>query len=93
MNLFMCHIQQTLKTLLRPNRVSPSVDLKVNTVRMYGRSSGSPSGRLENYNPSLGKQSSDVADTVDFTDRVCTSLVKTMTVYDYDNEFNEFEFI
>jgi len=69
MNIFMCHIQQTLKTLLCPNRVSPSVDLKVNTVRMYGRSSDSPSCRLQNYNPYLVKQSTDVTDSVDSTNR------------------------
>ena len=78
----MCHIQQTLKTLLCPNRVSPSVDLKVNTVRMYGRPSDSPSSRLQDYNPSLVKQSTDVMDSVDSTNRVCTGLVKTTTVYD-----------
>ena len=64
----MCHIQQNLSAILRPNRASPSVDVNVNTVRTYGR---------QNYNSALGKQCTDaVTDTVEFTGRVCRSLVK-----------------
>lgn len=72
MNLFMCHIQQTLTSMLRPNRASPSVDVKVNTVPTYGR---------QNYNSALGKKCMDVTVTVESTDRVCSSLVKTTIVF------------
>lgn len=77
----MCDIQQTLNTILRPNRASPSVDVKVNTVRMYGRSSDTASSRLQNYNSSLGKQSTDVTDTLESTGNVCRNLIKTTTVF------------
>ena len=72
MNLFMCHIQQTLTTILRPNRASPSVDVKVNTVRKYGR---------QNYNSAPGKQCTDLTDAVEITGRVCRSLVKTTIAF------------
>lgn len=68
----MCHIQQTLTTMLRPNRAFPSVDVKVNTVPTYGR---------QNYNSALGKKCTDVTVTVESTDRVCRSLVKTTIVF------------
>lgn len=68
----MCHIQQTLTTMLRPNRASPSVDVKVNTVPTYGR---------QNDNSALGKKCMDVTVTVESTDRVCSSLVKTTIVF------------
>lgn len=77
----MCDIQQTLNTILRPNRASPSVDVKVNTARMYGRSSDTASSRLQNYNSSLGKQSTDVTDTLESTGKVCRNLIKTTTVF------------
>ena len=67
----MCDIQQTLTTILRPNRASPSVDVKVNTVRTYGR---------QNYNSPLGKHCTEVTDTAESTGRVCRSLVKTTIV-------------
>jgi len=60
MNLFMCHIQQTLTSMLRPNGASPSVDVKVNTVPTYGR---------QNYNSALRKKCTDVTVTVESTDR------------------------
>ena len=68
----MCHIQQTLATILRPNRASPSVDVKVNTVRTYGR---------QNYNSAALKQCMDIMDAVESTCRVSRNLVKTTIVF------------
>ena len=68
----MCHIQQTLTTILRPNRASPSVDVKVNTVRKYGR---------QNCNSAPEKQCTDLTDAVEITGRVCRSLVKTTIAF------------
>ncbi|KAL9974012.1 hypothetical protein ACROYT_G020541 [Oculina patagonica] len=60
LNLFMSNIQQTLNTILRPNRASPSLDVKVNTVRMYGQS---PDG-VQSHDSTLGKRSSNVMDSL-----------------------------
>ena len=68
----MCQIQQTLTTILRPNRASPSVDVKVNTVRTYGR---------QTYNSAPVKQCTVVTDAVESTGRVCRNRVKTTIVF------------
>ncbi|KAJ7376332.1 Breast cancer 2, early onset [Desmophyllum pertusum] len=77
LNVFMCHIQQTLNDILRPNRASPdpSVDVKVNTVRIYGRSSDTAPGWEQNYDSTLGKQPWDVTNTLDSTGKEnCSSF-------------------
>ena len=37
LDLFMANVQGTLTTILRPQRLSPSADVQVTTVRMYGK--------------------------------------------------------
>lgn len=66
----MCSIQQTLDSILHPSRASPSMDVKVNTVRMYGQSSD----EIQSYDSTLGKQSLHVMDSLDSSGKVRKSL-------------------
>ncbi|CAH3115206.1 unnamed protein product, partial [Porites lobata] len=50
LNLFMANVQGTLTTILRPQRMSPSADVQVTTVRMYGEATLMCSSEMEHAN-------------------------------------------
>ena len=50
LNLFMANVQGTLMTILHPQRISPSADVQVTTVRMYGKATHMCSFEMEQAN-------------------------------------------
>ena len=48
----MAHIQERLTAILRSHRTSPSADVKVNTVRMYGKATDMPTASVNALNTS-----------------------------------------
>ena len=57
LNLFMANVQGTLTTILRPQRMSPSADVQVTTVRMYGKATLTCSSEMEHANHATRKPS------------------------------------
>ena len=65
----MARIQETLTSFLRPHRSSPPADIKVNTVRMYGKSAVTgPIGWMQK------SESSGATNTSESTDKVSVSI-------------------
>ncbi|CAH3115249.1 unnamed protein product, partial [Porites lobata] len=57
LNLFMANVQGTLTTILRLQRMSPSADVQVTTVRMYGKATHMCSSMMERANHTKRKPS------------------------------------
>ena len=53
----MTNVQGTLTTILRPQRMSPSADVQVTTVRMYGKATLTCSSEMEHANHATRKPS------------------------------------
>ena len=53
----MANVQGTLSTILRPQRISPSADVQVTTVRMYPQATQMCSSEMEPANHATRKPS------------------------------------
>ena len=53
----MANVQETLTTILRPQRMSPSADVQVTTVRMYGKATLTRPSEMEHANHATRKPS------------------------------------
>ena len=81
LNLFMAGIQEKLTAILRPHRASPSADVKVNTVRMYGKSADTaPTGWIQKFDSAANKQSPDAMNTSPSSGKVSTSMKNYVVV-------------
>ena len=72
LNLFMANVQGTLTTILRPQRMSPSADVQVTTVRMYGKATLMCSSEMEHANH-VTRKPSDAFNTSHHNKKVSTS--------------------
>ena len=68
----MANVQGTLSTILRPQRISPSADAQVTTVRMYPQATHMCSSEMEPANHATWKPS-DVFNTSHHNKKVSTS--------------------
>ncbi|KAM7425155.1 Breast cancer 2 [Porites harrisoni] len=72
LNIFMANVQGTLSTILRPQRISPSADVQVTTVRMYPQATQMCSSEMEPANHATRKPS-DAFNTSHHNKKVSTS--------------------
>ena len=70
----MANVQGTLTTILRPQRMSPSADVQVTTVRMYGKATLMCSSQIEHANHATRKPS-DTLNPSHLNKKVSTSNV------------------
>ena len=68
----MANVQGTLSTILRPQRISPSADVQVTTVRMYPQATQMCSSEMEPANHATRKRS-DAFNTSHHNKKVSTS--------------------
>ena len=68
----MANVQGTLTTILRPQRMSPSADVQVTTVRMYGKATIMCSSEMEHANH-VTRKPSDALNPSHHNKKVSTS--------------------
>ena len=68
----MANVQETLSTILRQQRISPSADVQVTTVRMYPQATHMCSSEMEPANHATRKPS-DALNTSHHNKKVITS--------------------
>ena len=69
----MANVQGTLSTILLPQRISPSADVQVTTVRMYPQATQMCSSEMEPANHATRKPSDDAINTSHHNKKVSTS--------------------
>ena len=68
----MTNVQGTLTTILRPQRMSPSADVQVTTVRMYGKATLTRSSEMEHASH-VTRKPSDASNPSHHNKKVSTS--------------------
>ena len=68
----MANVQGTLSTILRPQRICPSADVQVTTVRMYAKATHTCSSEMEQANHATRKPS-DALNTSHHNKKISTS--------------------